>query len=198
MSSVISFVICRRSSRVSGVRSSASCSVTARRTRSERSSFVSVVNSCGPSFAMHAWWMRVFSSAYGSATARCSATCSPSVVCPASSTATAAPLPLPLILSERPMASVLRARQRGQELLALLCGRLGGDEGLGQLPHSPGEVGLPVRQYGRVAPVDGQGNGPVARNLGSDAHLERRLDFLALHPDLRVRPVEHDLDPVLR
>ena len=43
-----------------------SCSVTSRKTRSERFSLVSVVKSCGPSFAMHAWWMRVFISAYGS------------------------------------------------------------------------------------------------------------------------------------
>src|ERR671924_76822 len=56
MSSEISRTICRRSSRVRGVRSSASCSVTARSTRSARSSFVWALKSSGPSLAMQAWW----------------------------------------------------------------------------------------------------------------------------------------------
>ena len=41
--------------------------MTARRTRSAMSPDASLAKSSGPSRAMHAWWIRVFSSAYGSA-----------------------------------------------------------------------------------------------------------------------------------
>src|SRR5687767_8080433 len=69
MSSAISRTRRRRSSRVSGVRSSASCSLTARSTCSDRSSEVSLPNRRGPIFAITEWWIDVFSCAYGSAAA---------------------------------------------------------------------------------------------------------------------------------
>src|SRR5918996_4675149 len=196
MSSLISRTICCRSSRLSGVRSRISCSVTARTTRSESSSFVSFVKSSGPSLAMQAWWMRPFSSAYGS-------TAPPSWTrtwsrwgAPGCGSAVAAVpfVPVVLIRSWRP---TLRPPD-GECLPPRLRPAGGGRQGLRHLADRLREVAAAVREDERGAPVDRERHGAVARHLERDLALERTLDLARLHPDLRRGLAEHDPDPVGR
>jgi hypothetical protein len=83
--------------------------VTACMTRSVRSSVVSLAKSSGPSFAMQAWWTRVFSSAYGS----CAASCACGAAWPPvrSTTALAAPFVVEVerMRSWRPMVTTYRS-----------------------------------------------------------------------------------------
>src|SRR3954452_4532613 len=145
---------------------------------------------------MHAWWIRPFSSPYGSAARRSGAS-----ACPPTSTSSSGPWPFvePFwrwSLSWRPIA--LRPCQGRHELLLLLGHGLGGHELLGHRADGLRELRLRLGEDGRVPAVDRQRNDPVARDREVDRALERRLDLLRLHPDLRVGPVEHELDPVGR
>src|SRR5215510_10108353 len=145
---------------------------------------------------MQAWWIRPFSSAYGSAGRRSGAS-----ACPPTSRSSSGPWPLldpPWRLSRswRPMA--LRPREGRHELLLLLRHGLGGDEFLRHRADGLGELRLRVGDDGRVPAVDGQRDDPVARHLEVDLALEGRLDLLRLHADLRVGPVEDELHAVFR
>src|SRR3954453_22468374 len=198
MSSVISRMIWRRSSRVSGVRSSTSCSVTARVTRSFRSPVASRLKSSAPSVAMHAWWMRVFSSAYGSCALESGAT-SWTAVPPRSASAVAALAPLEVLRrSWRPIALRPREGRDDPTLLArglflrcpehLLRHRLDGARDIGRF----------LREHNRVAPVDRERDRTIRRHFEAHLHPQRALDLVRLHADLRVRAVEDDADARLR
>src|SRR5690242_8733398 len=175
MSSVISRVTWRRSSRVSGVRSSASCSVTTRSTFSARSSLddsssaLPDAYSCGPSFAMHAWWIRPFSSPYGSAARRSGAS-----DCPPRSTSSSGPWPFvePLrwSLSWRPIA--LRPCEGRHELALLLRYCLRRHELLGHRADGLGELALRLGDDRGIAAVDRERDDAVARHLEVDLPLE--------------------------
>src|SRR5581483_3501447 len=179
MSSVSCRTSSRRSFRVSGVPASVSSSVTALKTWSE-SSPGSCRKSSGPSFAMHAWWTRDFSSAYGS---------------PASSAVASAAAGASPVLTRRSWRpTALPPRQRQLAPLAVL--RRGGAGRRGELlrdrVHGLRELAAGLREDGRVAPVHRQRDGLVARKLVGDLHPERLLDLAELEPDVRVRPV-HDV-----
>src|SRR3954466_8636283 len=181
MSSVMSRVMRRRSSRVNGVRSSASCSVTARRTCSCRSSVFSRLNSSGPRRAMHSWWMRVFSSAYGSPPTRSSGS--------ATATGENASATEPLCLFSRSCRPMSR-RLREQPALARALLRLGGGDHLTPLLEPRREIGAGIGDHDGRAAVHGGRTRAVARHLEADLPLERRLDLALLHTDLRVGAVE--------
>src|SRR5713226_4168448 len=198
MSSVISRTICRRSSRVSGVRSSTSCSVTARRTRSCRSSVISCLNSSTPTVAMTPWWIRVFSSAYGStapgmfaARSRCVAGLEASV----SATADDPFVAGRLRRSWRPIALPLRQRPEQAALLRRLRLR---QYGFGKIEQSSSEVAVLVVEDDGLASVHAERNGAVGRQLMADLHSQRVLHLARLHPHLRVGTVEDDADAVAR
>src|SRR3954469_6869627 len=192
MSSVISRMIWRRSSRVSGVRSSTSCSVTARVTRSFRSPVASRLKSSAPSVAMHAWWMRVFSSAYGSGACvsrRASATGEPD-----GNSAVAALAPLEVLRrSWRPMALRPRECRDQPALLSLFLLRCP-EHLLGHRLDGTRDVGGLLGEHNRVAPVDRQRDRAIRRHLEADLHPQRTLDLARLHADLGVRAVEDDAD----
>src|SRR3954466_10866003 len=195
MSSVISRMIWRRSSRVSGVRSRTSCSVTARVTRSVRSPVASRLKSSAPSVAMHAWWIRVFSSAYGSCADGSFAT-SPDGW-PASSASARWPFPFEVLSrSWRPIA--LRLSERGDQTASRRLRLLDREEPLRHLADRLRDVGSLLVEDHRLATVDGKRHGAVPRDLEAHLHPERSLDLVLLHPDLRVGAVEDDLDPLLR
>src|SRR3954470_6014966 len=101
---------------------------------------------------MQAWWIRPFSSAYGSAGRRSGAS-----ACPPTSTSSSGPCPLAepfwrWSLSWSPIA--LRPRQGRHELLLLLRDGLCGDELLGHRPDGLGELRLRLGQDRRIAAVD--------------------------------------------
>src|SRR3954451_573883 len=145
---------------------------------------------------MHAWWIRPFSSPYGSAARRSGAS-----ACPPTSTSSSGPWPFvePFwrwSLSWRPIA--LRPCQGRHELLLLLGHCLRGHELLRHGPDGLRELGLRLGEDRRVPAVDRERDDPVARDREVDRALERRLDLLRLHPDLGVRPVEDELEAVGR
>src|SRR3954447_9563469 len=122
---------------------------------------------------MQAWWIRPFSSAYGSAGLRSGA--SP---CPPTSTSSSGPLPFAepfwrWSLSWRPIA--LRPCQGRHELLLLLRHGLRGHELLRHRANGPRELGLRLGEHGRVPAVDCERDDPVARDREVDRALERRL-----------------------
>src|SRR3954453_6308398 len=143
---------------------------------------------------MQAWWIRPFSSAYGSAGRRSGAS-----ACPPTSTSSSGPLPFVVpfwrwSLSWSPIA--LRPCQGRHELPLLLRHCLGGHALLGHRADGLRELGLRLGVHLRVAPGGGERDDPVARDLEVDRALELRLVLLRLHPALGVRPVEDELDPV--
>src|ERR671932_190654 len=102
-----------------------------------------------------------------------------------------APTPPPFELlsrSWRPIA--LRLRQLEEAALGLLRLRRTGQERLRHLPQRDRELRARVAEHGRVAAVDGDRHGPVGGDLEGDLDVERALDLLLRHPDLRVRAVE--------
>src|SRR5512132_349732 len=114
---------------------------------------------------MQAWWIRPFSSAYGSAGRRSKAS-----ACPPTSTSSSGPWPFgePLrwSLSWSPIA--LRPCQGRHELPLLLRHGLGGHELLGHRADGLRELGLRLGEHRRVATVDRERNDPVARDLEVD------------------------------
>src|SRR5256714_8926577 len=179
MSSVISRMIWRRSPRVSGVRSSTSCSVTARVTRSFRSPVASRLKSSAPSVAMHAWWMRVFSSAYGSCPVE-SAELSRGWAPESNSAVTDEPeLPLEVLRrSWRPMSG---PRERGKQPALLGLFLRGREELLGHRLHGLRDGRGLLAQHDRVAAVDRDRNGAVGRQLEANLHPQRAFDLVRLH-----------------
>src|SRR5512133_728814 len=146
---------------------------------------------------MQAWWIRPFSSAYGSAGRRSGAS-----AWPPTSMSSSGPWPFEeepfwrWSRSWRPIA--LRPRQGRHELLLLLRDGLRRDELLCHRADGLGELRLRLCDDGRVPAVDGKRADPVARHLECDLALECCLDLLRLHADLRVRPVEHELHALVR
>src|SRR3984893_9279209 len=132
---------------------------------------------------MHAWWIRVLSSAYGSLVCSLSSGTAPSATCAEGTSL--------LSRSWRPMSGPREARQevaRALLLLALLHDPLRhGVERLGEVRPGFGE-------HGRLAAVDRERHRPVGRDLVAHLLLERRLHLPLLHPDLRMRQVEDDPD----
>ena len=63
--------------------------------------------------------------------------------------------------------------------------------------HGAGEVGLVVGEDERSPAVDGEGDAAVARELEANLDVEGTLDLARLHPDLGVRAVQDDANPVL-
>src|SRR5262245_39432613 len=130
---------------------------------------------------MHAWWIRPFSSPYGSAGRRSGAS-----DCPPRRTSRSGPLPLdaPLrfSLAWRPLG--LRPCEGRHELALLLRDRLRRDELLGHRADGLRELALRLGDDRGVAAVDRQRNDAIAGDLEVDRPLEGRLDFLRLHPDL--------------
>ena len=190
---MISRTICRRSSRVSGVRSSTSCSVTVRmHPLGEILRRRPSLNSSGPSFAMHAWWMRVFSSAYGSRRRRRR----PALrAWPAGDGERSRPVgsdllrPTPFVLlrrSWRPIALAPRRACAAACRASPACATRSA-EGLRRSPRSPGRsrTRAPTSTSG-LPRLTASGTAP---SLGTSKAIFRsraRLDLLRPHADLRV------------
>src|SRR6202521_1539800 len=104
---------------------------------------------------MHAWWMRVLSSAYGSLAPSLSSGTAPSATCAEGTTSL-------LSRSWRPMSGPREAWQEGARSLLLLA-----------LLHAPlrhgverlGEVRPGFGEHGRLAAVDREWHRPVGRHL---------------------------------
>src|SRR6476661_902514 len=137
---------------------------------------------------MHWWWMRDFSSAYGS-----TATGAAGVrVTPFGSVMTfAVESPCLESLSCRPMSAPLHARHAGHaQQLALLGAALRRRERLRERDDRLREVGRRVGDDGGGALVDRQRDDAVGGNLGADGDLQRRFHLALAEADLRVRAVQ--------
>ena len=198
----MSATICLRSSRVSGVRSRASCSMTVRMTRSSRSCGDSVANSSGPSCAMHAWWTRVFSSAYGSVWRGleppfCASREESDVGSAAASCETRTG---PLMRSWSPTTSSASGRGGSScsasfffDLLLCSAMRPFASSTIAFAKSAPGSL-----SDDRLATVDAERDGTVGREVGPDLRLQGTLHLGALDADVRVRAVQDDADSLAR
>src|SRR3954451_1772122 len=137
---------------------------------------------------MHWWWMRAFSSAYGST----ETTLGGVGRWPFGLRATTVP-PSPCF--ERRSCSPISVPRQAQALLAALRILLDRHHGLREVVHRLREVRAGLGEDGGRTAVDRDRDHPVGRHLDLHRDLEGSFDLALAQPDLRVRPVQDVPDP---
>src|SRR3954471_16968684 len=137
---------------------------------------------------MHWWWIRAFSSAYGST----ETTLGGVGRWPFGLRATTVP-PSPCF--ERRSCSPISVPRQAQALLAALRILLDRHHGLREVVHRLREVRAGLGEDSGRAAVDRDRDHPVGRHLDLHGDLEGSFDLALAQPDLRVRPVQDVPDP---
>src|SRR3954447_13104750 len=137
---------------------------------------------------MHWWWIRAFSSAYGST----ETTLGGVGRWPFGVSATTVP-PSPCF--ERRSCSPISVPRQAQALLAALRLLLDRHHGLREVVQRLREVGAGLGEHCRRAAVDRDRDHPVGRHLDLHCNLERAFDLALAQADLRVRAVQDVPDP---